>query len=116
MAARLAALILGLAAVVPPGVGLAQDCLEPVGRSLYGVVHAVVADGQRVLVGNGGVLQIIDLAFDREHVFTVRYASGFESFTLCHDPIFADGFESGDTSAWASVGPKRVPNLLILME
>jgi len=26
--------------------------------------------------------------------------TGFDTLALCHDPVFADGFESGDTSAW----------------
>jgi len=44
----------------------------------------------------------MDFAFSDEHVFTSRYASGVDVFTLCQGPIFADGFESGDTTAWSS--------------
>jgi hypothetical protein len=31
--------------------------------------------------------------------------TGFDSFTLCQGPLFADGFESGDTTAWSGAAP-----------
>ncbi len=48
--------------------------------------------GNRLSVSSNGVLVTYD-------------PTGFESFSLCHDPIFADGFESGDPSAWSSSAP-----------
>jgi len=44
-------------------------------------------------------------AFSDEHVFSIRYASGFDIFSLCQGPIFADGFESGNITAWESTLP-----------
>ncbi len=38
-----------------------------------------------------------------EEVFAVALETGFDTFALCQGPIFADGFETGDTSAWSSV-------------
>jgi hypothetical protein len=48
---------------------------------------------------------LVDLAFGADTVVTTRVASGFEIFSVCQGPIFADGFESGDTSAWSSAVP-----------
>ncbi len=31
--------------------------------------------------------------------------TGFEHLSLCQGPIFADGFESGDTSVWSMTLP-----------
>jgi len=59
-----------------------------------------------VLMGTHGEAgDVMDFAFSDEHVFTSRYASGVDVFTLCQGPIFADGFESGDTTAWWSASP-----------
>ena len=38
-------------------------------------------------------------------VFAVTLETGFDIFALCQGPLFADGFESGDTTAWSSVAP-----------
>lgn len=38
-------------------------------------------------------------------VFAVSLEAGFDFFSLCQGPLFADGFESGDTSAWAEAAP-----------
>jgi len=40
-----------------------------------------------------------------EDVFAVTLETGFDIFALCRGPIFADGFETGDTTAWASAVP-----------
>ncbi len=49
-----------------------------------------------VLMGTHGEAgDVMDFAFSDEHVFTSRYASGVDVFTLCQGPIFADGFEIG---------------------
>ncbi len=44
-------------------------------------------------------------AFSDEHVFSNRYISGFDIFSLCQGPLFADGFETGDTTMWSSAVP-----------
>ena len=44
-------------------------------------------------------------AFSDEHVFPIRKTTGFDAFALCQGPLFADGFESGDTTAWSSAVP-----------
>ena len=46
-----------------------------------------------------------DFAFSDQHLFSSRHRSGFDTFALCHGPLFADGFESGDTTAWSSAAP-----------
>ncbi len=43
--------------------------------------------------------------FSREHLFSTRYDTGFDIYTLCQGPVFGDGFESGDTTAWSSAVP-----------
>ena len=48
---------------------------------------------------------VMDFAFSDEHVFTARYVSGVDVFILCQGPLFADGFETGDTTAWSGVTP-----------
>ncbi|MEX1309643.1 MAG: hypothetical protein AB1Z65_04425, partial [Candidatus Sulfomarinibacteraceae bacterium] len=53
--ASLVAVALGAA------VCLAQDCLEPVGRWPYGVSNDVATDGDRAVLANGAVLQVLDL-------------------------------------------------------
>ena len=59
-----------------------------------------------VLMGTHGEAgDVMDFAFSDEHVFTSRYASGFDIFALCQGPIFADGFETGDTAAWSVTVP-----------
>ncbi len=59
-----------------------------------------------VLMGEHlGAGDVVDLALGKGHVFTARFMSGFEIFSLCQGPLFANGFESGDTSAWASATP-----------
>jgi hypothetical protein len=45
------------------------------------------------------------LAFSPNEVFVAHRETGFDTFALCHDPVFADGFESGDTSAWSGAVP-----------
>jgi len=40
-----------------------------------------------------------------EEVFAVTLETGFDIFALCHDPVFADGFESGNAAAWSGVAP-----------
>ena len=40
-----------------------------------------------------------------DHVVSPRYYSGFDTFALCQGPIFADGFETGDTTAWTVTVP-----------
>jgi hypothetical protein len=44
------------------------------------------------------------VASDR-HVFVADGAAGMEIFWKCGVPIFFDGFESGDTSAWSHSVP-----------
>jgi len=46
------------------------------------------------------------LAFSRSAVHSVSEISGIETFAQCRDPVFADGFETGDTSAWGRASPK----------
>jgi hypothetical protein len=59
-----------------------------------------------VLMGTHGEAgDVMDFAFSDEHVFTSRYASGVDVFTLCQGPIFADGFETSDTAAWSVTVP-----------
>lgn len=43
--------------------------------------------------------------FDRQMAYFFKRYSGFDTFTLCLGPLFADGFETGDTSEWASAQP-----------
>jgi hypothetical protein len=45
------------------------------------------------------------LAFSHREVFILGESVGFDTFTLCQGPLFADGFETGDTAAWASTVP-----------
>jgi hypothetical protein len=40
-----------------------------------------------------------------EEVFAITLETGFDIFTQCRGPIFADGFETGDTTAWSSAVP-----------
>lgn len=40
-----------------------------------------------------------------EGVFALTLETGFEILGLCQGPIFADDFESGDTTAWTSAVP-----------
>jgi len=54
---------------------------------------------------HSGAGYVTDFAFSGEHVFSTRYYSGFDILEPCHGPIFADGFESGDTWAWSGVVP-----------
>ena len=59
-----------------------------------------------VLMGTHGEAgDVMDLAFSDGHVFTARFFSGVDIFTRCSGPIFADGFESGDTTMWSSAVP-----------
>lgn len=46
---------------------------------------------------------LTDLVFSREHVYSIRWNSGFDIFALYQGPIFADGFETGDTQMWSIV-------------
>ncbi len=54
---------------------------------------------------HGDAGDVMDFAFSDDHVFTSRFFSGVDVFTHCHGPIFADGFESGDSAAWSSAVP-----------
>ena len=45
------------------------------------------------------------LATGPEWVVALSLESGFDTFSLCQGPIFADGFESGDTTAWLGAAP-----------
>jgi len=45
------------------------------------------------------------LTFSPEEVFVVHRETGFETFALCQDPLFADDFESGDTMMWSTAVP-----------
>ncbi len=45
------------------------------------------------------------IAFGDEQVFVTSYECGFDTFALCQGPLFADGFGSGDTTAWSSAVP-----------
>ncbi len=59
-----------------------------------------------VLMGERlGTGDVVDLALGEEYVFTARLMTGFETFSLCQGPLFADGFESGDPSAWSGAVP-----------
>lgn len=49
--------------------------------------------------------RIDHLAAGPEGVYAVSLETGFEVLGHCQGPIFADGFESGDTSAWAAEVP-----------
>lgn len=44
-------------------------------------------------------------AFDHQRAYFLRTYSGFDTFALCLGPVFADGFETGDTRAWSSAAP-----------
>jgi len=44
-------------------------------------------------------------AFGPGELYAFGRATGFDIFALCRGPIFADGFESGDTTAWSSAAP-----------
>jgi len=50
-----------------------------------------------------GAGYVTDFAFSGDHVFSTRLFSGFDSLEHCQGPLFADGFESGDTSLWGGV-------------
>jgi len=54
---------------------------------------------------HSGAGYVTDFAFSGEHVFSTRYYSGFDILELCQGPLFADDFETGDTTAWSSVVP-----------
>ena len=95
MAARLAALILGLAAVVPPGPAAAQDCLEPVGRWPYGVSNDVAGDADRAVLANGAVLQVLDLTTPAAPDVT-----GEISFPKAIRAVAIDGSRAYAVSAW----------------
>lgn len=58
-----------------------------------------------LMARRNGSGDVVDLALGKEHVFTARYLSGFESFTLCQGPLFADDFESGGSAEWSSTVP-----------
>jgi hypothetical protein len=59
-----------------------------------------------VLMGSHGEAGIVTgIAFSDAHAFTARFASGVDIFSLCRGPIFADGFESGNTAAWSDAAP-----------
>jgi hypothetical protein len=57
------AVVLGLLAITAPitAVTASDDCLEPVGRWPYGVSNDVAAEGNRAVLANGAVLQVLDL-------------------------------------------------------
>jgi len=62
--------------------------------------HEPTAMGQYSGVGSPTAF-----AFSNEMAFLSRYYSGFDTFALCQGPIFADGFETGDTTVWSSTVP-----------
>jgi hypothetical protein len=45
------------------------------------------------------------LAFSSQEIFVFDRQSGFDTFTLCQGPLFADSFETGDATAWSGVMP-----------
>lgn len=45
------------------------------------------------------------IAFGPDEVYVFGRDTGFDTFALCQGPIFADGFESGDVTAWSSTVP-----------
>ena len=44
-------------------------------------------------------------AFGPDELYVFGRETGFDIFALCRGPLFADGFESEDTSAWSGVVP-----------
>jgi hypothetical protein len=44
-------------------------------------------------------------AFDQRMAYSFKSPSGFDTFARCQGPLFADGFESGDTTTWSSAVP-----------
>ena len=61
MAARHVATIILLVVVLLPGLAIAEDCPETVGRSPYGVSNSVAAEGNLALLANGAALQVVDV-------------------------------------------------------
>ncbi len=48
---------------------------------------------------------VMRMASDKNAIFVFDRNSGFDTLALCQGPLFADGFESGDTNAWSSAVP-----------
>ncbi|MEX1309644.1 MAG: hypothetical protein AB1Z65_04430, partial [Candidatus Sulfomarinibacteraceae bacterium] len=46
------------------------------------------------------------IAIGQDVLFAITARTGFDTLALCHDPLFTDGFESGDTSAWSGSGDR----------
>ena len=70
-------------------------------------VGAVIAkDG--VIIGEGytqppGAAHAV--AISAGHVYVTDLVAGLAVFNECEGPVFADDFESGDTSAWSMTVP-----------
>jgi hypothetical protein len=62
MDSRVVAIVVGVVLAAHSGFSAAQECLEPVGSWRYGVSNDVVAEGNRGVLANGAVLQVLDLA------------------------------------------------------
>ncbi|HSN54193.1 MAG TPA: hypothetical protein VLT32_05955 [Candidatus Sulfomarinibacteraceae bacterium] len=69
----------------------AVDFADPGAPEFMGLSH-VTGPVRRLPAGPG-------------QVFALTLETGFDVLTLCQGPIFADGFESGNPSAWTSAVP-----------
>ncbi len=120
-----ALLVIAVCGVSTPG--MAQDCPELVGRWPYGPAYGVAVSGDFAYVADGdGGLRVIDVStvsdpveagfFDTPglawgvaasggYIHVADYDAGVEIFQVCPEWPFADGFESGDTSAWSATVP-----------
>ena len=45
------------------------------------------------------------VAISAGHVYVTDFVAGLAVFNECQGPVFADDFESGDTSAWSMIVP-----------
>jgi hypothetical protein len=91
VAGSVAYLVLGDATPYYPGALEAVDVANPDAPTLMGVVGYP-----------GGARR---LAFGPDDLFVLDWSAGFDTYPLCQGPIFADDFESGNTSAWTSAVP-----------
>jgi len=101
----------------PFGVPIYLGSVEVSGTVAYLEMMPVYLDHQIAAVDMGDPRSPVTLAstsqtdrgsgfaFAEDHVFAITLRTGFDVLAHCHGPIFADGFESGDTSAWASAAP-----------
>jgi hypothetical protein len=90
----LGGLLRGVVFELRPDNGLWQDVqwfAAPVGQSLDNFGEALALDGERALVGNPDNVTVNPL--------------GGTAWVFIKPPVFADGFESGDTSAWSVTVP-----------